>query len=82
MAILSSDAISAPYGEFVGHSLTDALGMLGIIREVMPRRTPWYKGSVERFFRTKKMLLANLRRPSAPQSGRVWFQRKAHHSTS
>jgi putative transposase len=39
--------------EFVGHSLTDALGMLGIIREVMPGRTPWYKGSVERFFRTQ-----------------------------
>jgi putative transposase len=38
--------------EFVGNSLVDALGMLGIIREVMPGRTPWYKGSIERFFRT------------------------------
>jgi putative transposase len=38
--------------EFVGNSLIDALGMLGIIREVMPGRTPWYKGSIERFFRT------------------------------
>ncbi len=43
--------------EFTGHSLTDALGMLGIIREVMPGRTPWYKGSVERFFRTQNQRL-------------------------
>lgn len=39
--------------EFVGNSLVDALGMLGIIHEVMPGRTPWYKGSIERFFRTQ-----------------------------
>lgn len=39
--------------EFIGQSLTDALGMLGIIHEVMPGRTPWYKGSIERFFRTQ-----------------------------
>jgi putative transposase len=43
--------------EFLGHSLIDALGMLGIIREVMPGRTPWYKGSVERFFRTQNQAL-------------------------
>ncbi len=39
--------------EFVGHSLVNALGMLGVIHEVMPGRTPWYKGSIERFFRTQ-----------------------------
>jgi putative transposase len=39
--------------EFVGNSLVDALAMLGIIHEVMPGRTPWYKGSIERFFRTQ-----------------------------
>src|SRR5574341_2325321 len=43
--------------EFVGNSLIDALGMLGIIREVMPGRTPWYKGSIERFFRTHNQKL-------------------------
>jgi len=43
--------------EFIGHSLSDALGMLGIIREVMPGRTPWYKGSIERFFRTQNQAL-------------------------
>ncbi|MHB8629866.1 MAG: transposase [Aggregatilineales bacterium] len=43
--------------EFVGNSLLDALGMLGIIREVMPGRTPWYKGSIERFFRTQNQAL-------------------------
>jgi putative transposase len=30
-----------------------ALGMLGVIHEVMPGRTPWYKGGIERFFRTQ-----------------------------
>ncbi|MEQ8676525.1 MAG: Mu transposase C-terminal domain-containing protein [Aggregatilineales bacterium] len=39
--------------EFVGNSLVNALGMLGVIHEVMPGRTPWYKGSIERFFRTQ-----------------------------
>lgn len=39
--------------EFIGNSLVDALGMLGIIHEVMPGRTPWYKGGIERFFRTQ-----------------------------
>jgi putative transposase len=39
--------------EFVGTSLENALGMLGIIHEVMPGRTPWYKGGIERFFRTQ-----------------------------
>ena len=39
--------------EFVGHDLLDALGMLGVIREIMPPRTPWYKGRIERFFHTQ-----------------------------
>lgn len=39
--------------EFVGTSLETALGMLGVIHEVMPGRTPWYKGGIERFFRTQ-----------------------------
>jgi putative transposase len=39
--------------EFVGTSLENALGMLGVIHEVMPGRTPWYKGGIERFFRTQ-----------------------------
>jgi putative transposase len=39
--------------EFVGTSMETALGMLGVIHEVMPGRTPWYKGGIERFFRTQ-----------------------------
>jgi len=47
--------------EFVGNSLSNALAMLGVIHEVMPGRTPWYKGSIERFFRTQNTgLLAGL----------------------
>jgi len=38
--------------EFIGTSLETALGLLGVIHEVMPGRTPWYKGGIERFFRT------------------------------
>lgn len=38
--------------EFIGRDLDDACGQLGIILERMPVRTPWFKGSVERFFRT------------------------------
>lgn len=38
--------------EFIGRNLEDACGQLGIILERMPVRTPWFKGSVERFFRT------------------------------
>ncbi len=38
--------------EFIGRDLEDACGQLSIILERMPVRTPWFKGSVERFFRT------------------------------
>jgi putative transposase len=38
--------------EFIGRDLEDACGQLGIILERMPVRTPWFKGSIERFFRT------------------------------
>lgn len=38
--------------DFTGADLTDACGQLGIILEVLPVKTPWFKGSVERFFRT------------------------------
>lgn len=38
--------------EFIGHDLRDACGQLGIILEVLPVKTPWFKGSIERFFRT------------------------------
>ena len=49
--------------EFVGTSLETALGMLGVIHEVMPGRTPWYKGGIERFFRTQNQgLLEGLAR--------------------
>ena len=38
--------------EFVGRDLEDACGQLGIILDPNPPRSPWYKGAVERFFRT------------------------------
>jgi putative transposase len=38
--------------EFIGRDLDDACGQLGIILERMPVRTPWFKGSIERFFRS------------------------------
>jgi len=38
--------------EFVGNALKDACGQLGIILEQMPVRTPWFKGSIERHFRS------------------------------
>ena len=38
--------------EFVGNALKDACGQLGIILEWMPVRTPWFKGSIERHFRS------------------------------
>lgn len=38
--------------EFHSQSLIDALGQLGISIEYNPKRTPRYKGKVERFFRT------------------------------
>lgn len=45
--------------EFTG-SLKDACCQLGIIHEVMPGRTPWYKGHIERFQRTMKDYLWEL----------------------
>lgn len=38
--------------EFIGRSLRDACGQLGINLSQMPVQKPWYKGAVERFFRT------------------------------
>jgi putative transposase len=38
--------------EFVGRDLDDACGQLGIVIERTPVRQPWYKGSIERHFRT------------------------------
>jgi putative transposase len=38
--------------DFINADLKAACGQLGILLEQMPVRTPWFKGSVERFFRT------------------------------
>lgn len=38
--------------EFIGHDLADACAQLGIVREQMPVRTPWWKGAIERQFRS------------------------------
>ncbi|HTH09460.1 MAG TPA: hypothetical protein VMA55_07810, partial [Acidovorax sp.] len=38
--------------EFHGQSLEFAAGQFGIIIQTCPRRQPWYKGKIERFFRT------------------------------
>ncbi|NOU83885.1 DDE-type integrase/transposase/recombinase [Paenibacillus sp. LMG 31459] len=38
--------------EFQSHSLKDACAQLGIVPDYCPPRKPWYKGSVERTFRT------------------------------
>ncbi|KAB8144892.1 DDE-type integrase/transposase/recombinase [Chloroflexia bacterium SDU3-3] len=38
--------------EFIGQDLEHACAQLGIILERMPVHTPWFKGSIERFFRT------------------------------
>ncbi len=38
--------------EFVGRDLDDACAQLGITLERTPVRQPWYKGSIERHFRT------------------------------
>lgn len=46
--------------EFIGRDLDDACGQLGIILERMPVRTPWFKGSVERFFRTNNTGLIHM----------------------
>ncbi len=38
--------------DFAGHDLADACAQLGIIRELLPPQTPWWKGAIERQFRT------------------------------
>jgi putative transposase len=38
--------------DFKSADLKNALAELGIIREEMPNETPWFKGSIERYFRT------------------------------
>jgi len=38
--------------EFVGRGLQDACGQLGILLKQTPVRAPWFKGSIERHFRT------------------------------
>jgi putative transposase len=38
--------------DFKSAALKNALAELGIIREEMPSRTPWFKGSIERYFRS------------------------------
>lgn len=37
--------------DFKSHDLQVALAELGILREEMPKETPWFKGSIERYFR-------------------------------
>jgi putative transposase len=39
--------------EFIGSSLEDACLSLGIILQYMPKMTPYFKGSIERLFRTQ-----------------------------
>lgn len=39
-------------GEFHGESLDYAAGQFGITVQTCPRRKPWFKGKIERFFRT------------------------------
>ncbi|MBZ0280518.1 MAG: Mu transposase C-terminal domain-containing protein [Anaerolineae bacterium] len=38
--------------DFTSRNLQNALAELGIIREEMPAETPWFKGSIERYFRS------------------------------
>lgn len=38
--------------DFKSGDLKNALAELGIIREEMPKETPWFKGSIERYFRS------------------------------
>lgn len=38
--------------DFKSANLKNALATLGIIRERMPPETPWFKGSIERYFRS------------------------------
>jgi len=37
--------------DFKSRDLQNALAELGVIREEMPKETPWFKGSIERYFR-------------------------------
>ncbi len=43
--------------DFTGHDLADACAQLGIVRELLPPQTPWWKGAVERQFRTNNTQL-------------------------
>lgn len=38
--------------DFKSADLREALAEIGIIREQMPKETPWFKGSIERYFRS------------------------------
>jgi putative transposase len=38
--------------DFKSHDLQQALAELGVIREEMPSETPWFKGSIERYFQS------------------------------
>lgn len=38
--------------DFKSTALREALAEIGIIREQMPKETPWFKGSIERYFRS------------------------------
>jgi putative transposase len=38
--------------EFHGRAIEDSAGRLGITIQYCPRKSPWYKGKIERFFRT------------------------------
>lgn len=38
--------------DFRSLALKEALAEIGIIREEMPKQTPWFKGSIERYFRS------------------------------
>jgi putative transposase len=46
--------------EFIGRDLADACAQLGIILEQMPVKKPWYKGAIERHFRTNNTGLLHL----------------------
>lgn len=38
--------------DFKSLALKESLAELGILREEMPKQTPWFKGSIERYFRS------------------------------
>lgn len=46
--------------EFHGHALDFVAGQFGITIQTCPRRQPWYKGKIERFFRTIQNELISL----------------------